>query len=157
MTKKIDDTMNNLNAANQTRERLLEKALESIVKGGHVLITSPSRRSITPLVEALRKRLGERDHVRAGYSTDDLKNMLGRHGAEVISAGYMGQFFSSVIHYMVSIAAARNNIGMETGRYSARYHLYSLFWPLLRAISLLDSLIPRTTEGGFVVVLARKK
>jgi SAM-dependent methyltransferase len=134
---------------------LLEKSIRSLKKGGHVLITVPSKRGFL-FTRRLRDRLEDRDHVRPGYTINELTDLVGGQGIRTVSIGYHGQFLSSIIHYMASMAGMKGGVKIESGSGSWLYRLYSILWPLIVMVAYIDNIIPRSVEGGFVFLLGEK-
>jgi 2-polyprenyl-3-methyl-5-hydroxy-6-metoxy-1,4-benzoquinol methylase len=137
---------------------LLDNIRDWLKLGGKAVVSTPSKKMFTKINEKLRNYVGEPEHVKEGYTIEELKKKLEKRGFQIIEAGYYGQFFSTFIHYFSSLFAKRRNVKIERGEPNLLiYKIYKILWPIMYIISRLDYLIPRKTEGGFLFLIAEKK
>jgi 2-polyprenyl-3-methyl-5-hydroxy-6-metoxy-1,4-benzoquinol methylase len=137
---------------------LLDNIHDWLKSNGKLIISTPSKKMFTKINTKLRNYVGEPDHVKEGYTIEELKEKLEKRGFNIIEAGYYGQFFSTFIHYFSSLFAKRKNVKIEIGEPNLlAYKIYKTLWPIIYLISRLDYVIPRKTEGGFLFLMAEKK
>jgi SAM-dependent methyltransferase len=142
--------------------------------GGRVIVTTPNggdRRPVT-LVKRLIGMTNERyGHVVTGYTIAEHRAMLRDAGLEPVDAGSYSKFFTESIELAINAAyvivlpkikgrTARSGTiaptsSGEMAATGAAYRVYSAVFPLLRAVSALDAILP-TRVGYAVSVVARK-
>jgi len=146
-----------------------------LVPGGRALVTTPNGDQSLPLAR-LKRLLGMSPQVYGhrvqGYTTRELGSMLAAVGLEPEGQGAYSRFFTEGIELAINLAYVKV-LGRSPGgespkegeiapasegeleRLGGAYRIYRAVYPLLRAVSHLDRLIPGS--GGYAVaVLARK-
>ncbi|MCP4404847.1 MAG: class I SAM-dependent methyltransferase [bacterium] len=128
------------------------------------------------ILNPLRKWLGfkpeDYGHVREGYSLEDLQEKLEKGGFSVQRSTTFSRFFSEGIElginfgyfFLLSRKQHRGGIkggispesGDDVARHAKSLKLYSLIYPVVKTVSLLDKLIP-FTQGYILMLSARKK
>lgn len=105
-------------------------------------------------------------HARAGYTSDELKDSMTQAG--FVSNGDSGysRFFTEMVELLINFGyvfvLSRKKGKGESGqiaptssgdmkRHGVAYRLYSLVFPLLKSISRLDALLPRSTNNAVIV------
>ncbi len=155
----------------ETLNREIDRIL---APGGAALVTTPNGDPRLP-VARLKGWIGmspaEYGHVVQGYQQDELEAMLQAQGLAPERRGAYSRFFTELAELAINFAyvkilSRRDGTGAPAGeiaptseeklrRVQKSYRMYSRIYPLVRAFSLLDKLIPG--EGGYAVaVLARK-
>jgi 2-polyprenyl-3-methyl-5-hydroxy-6-metoxy-1,4-benzoquinol methylase len=110
-------------------------------------------------------------HVREGYSLKELQEKLDKAGFQIQKATSFSRFFSEGIElginfgyfFLLSRKKHRGGIkggispesGDDVARHTKSLKLYSLIYPLVKTIALLDKLIPFTQ--GYILMLSAKK
>jgi hypothetical protein len=109
-------------------------------------------------------------HTRAGYTIAELSDALRKSGLEPKDTGGYSRFMTEMIELAVNFGyvrvLAKRHGGAQPGHIapvSARelkthglaYKIYSFLFPIARAISLLDNLLPARTNNA-VIVSAQK-
>ncbi|PIE36097.1 hypothetical protein CSA56_01405 [candidate division KSB3 bacterium] len=127
------------------------------------------------ILNPLRKWLGfkpeDYGHVREGYSLKDLQEKLDKGGFHVQRSTTFSRFFSEGIElginfgyfFLLSRKQHRGGIkggispesGDDVARHAKSLKLYSLIYPIVRTIALLDKLIP-FTQGYILMISAQK-
>jgi 2-polyprenyl-3-methyl-5-hydroxy-6-metoxy-1,4-benzoquinol methylase len=111
-------------------------------------------------------------HVREGYSLKELQEKLDKGGFHIQQSTTFSHFFSEGIElginfgyfFLLSRKQHRGGIkggispesGDDVARHAKSLKLYSLIYPVVKAVSLLDKLIP-FTQGYILMVAAKKK
>ena len=138
-------------------DSLLDNMTNLLNFNGRLIITTPAKKMFTIINKKLRNFVGEPEHVRDGYTIQELTEKLEKRKFVLENAGYYGQFFSTFIHYTSSFFAKNKDVKIEKGEPKLiLYNWYKIVWPLLYLISRLDYLIPRKVEGGFIFLVASK-
>lgn len=143
--------------------------------GGVVLVTTPSGNRRLP-VAVLKRWVGMAEaaygHRVQGYRTEELEEMLEAVGLEPEGRGAYSRFFTEVAElainfvYVKVLGRRREGGGPAAGEIAPRsaddlesvggaYRAYRRVFPLIRAFSSLDRLIPGT--GGYAVGVAARK
>ena len=127
------------------------------------------------ILNPLRKWLGfkpeDYGHVREGYSLEDLQEKLEKGGFSVQRSTTFSRFFSEGIElginfgyfFLLSHKQHRGGIkggispesGDDVARHAKSLRIYSLIYPVVKNVSLLDALIPFTQ--GYILMLSAKK
>lgn len=127
------------------------------------------------ILNPLRKWLGfkpeDYGHVREGYSLKDLQEKLEKGGFTVQDSSTFSRFFSEGIElginfgyfFLLSRKQHRGGIkggispesGDDVARHAKSLKMYSLIYPFVKTVSLLDKLIPFTQ--GYILMLSAKK
>jgi 2-polyprenyl-3-methyl-5-hydroxy-6-metoxy-1,4-benzoquinol methylase len=109
-------------------------------------------------------------HTRAGYTVAELSEVLRKSGLEPKNAGGYSRFVTEMIELAINfgyvrVLAKRHGSAQpghiapvsagELKAHGLAYRLYSLIFPIARAISLLDRLLPARTNNA-VIVAAQK-
>ena len=146
-----------------------------LAPGGRALVTTPNGDRSLPLAR-VKRLLGMSPKVYGhrvqGYTTGELASMLAAVGLEPEDQGAYSRFFTESIELAINLAYVKV-LGRSPGgespkegeiapasegelkRLGGPYRVYRAVYPLLRAVSHLDRLIPGS--GGYAVaVLARK-
>jgi SAM-dependent methyltransferase len=142
--------------------------------GGMVLITTPSGNRRLP-VAVLKRWLGMDEtaygHTVQGYRPEELEDMVREVGLEPGARGAYSRFFTELVELAINftyikVLGKRRSGGPAAGEIAPRsrddldsvggaYRAYRRVFPLIRAFSSLDRLIPG--QGGYAVgVTARK-
>jgi SAM-dependent methyltransferase len=128
------------------------------------------------ILNAVRRWLGfkpeDYGHVREGYSLKELQEKLDKGGFTIQATTSFSRFFSESIELGINFGyffllsrkkhrgGIKGGISPESGDDVARHRkslkLYSLIYPVVKTVSLLDKLIP-FTQGYILMVAARKK
>jgi SAM-dependent methyltransferase len=110
-------------------------------------------------------------HTRAGYTIPELSEALRRSGLEPIDTGGYSRFMTEMIELVINFGyvrvLAKKRGGAQPGHiapvsagelktHGLAYRVYSLIFPIARALSLLDRLLPARTNNA-VIVSARKE
>jgi len=142
--------------------------------GGRAVVTVPNG-DVRLLANKIKWRFGMTPevygHTRAGYTLPELSDALHRSGLEPKDTGGYSRFITEMIELAINFGyvsvLAKSHGGARPGRiapvssgelktHSLAYRVYSLIFPLARAISLLDRLLPARTNNA-VIVSARKE
>ena len=127
------------------------------------------------ILNPLRKWLGfkpeDYGHVREGYSLEDLQAKLEKGGFSVQCSTTFSRFFSEGIElginfgyfFLLSRKQHRGGIkggispesGDDVARHAKSLKMYSLIYPVVKTVSLLDKFIPFTQ--GYILMLSAKK
>jgi SAM-dependent methyltransferase len=154
--------------------------LERILKpGGRIILNTPNHKPFSPL-RGFRELIGQGDaehgHVRAGYSLSDVEAILPRT-LEVIKTWTYSRIFSESIdtaivcaYRIISARKKPSNLNDNSEEqvskglviteeklksFEKSFALYSKIYPLVKAVSLLDKLIPFVP--GFMRLVVLKK
>jgi 2-polyprenyl-3-methyl-5-hydroxy-6-metoxy-1,4-benzoquinol methylase len=141
--------------------------------GGKVVVTVPNGDERL-LANKIKWRLGMTPdvygHMRAGYTVSQLSDALQESGLEPKDTGGYSRFITEMIELAINFGYVRvlskSRGGTKTGHiapvsagelkaHGLAYRVYSLIFPFLRVISLLDRLLPARTNNA-VIVSARK-
>lgn len=141
--------------------------------GGHVIVTTPNGdlwKPVTLLKRVLGMTSEKYGHVVRGYNIRDHRQMLSEVGLLPVASGSYSRFFTEMIELCINYAYLRLQSSKgesardgaiapssegELTAFGKQYRLYSAVFPLLRAISRLDLLMPFFT-GYAVSVVARR-
>lgn len=141
--------------------------------GGTAVVTVPNGDERL-LANKIKWRLGMSPevygHTRAGYTLSELSHALEKAGLEPKETGGYSRFVTEMVELAINFGYVRvltkRQGGASPGHiapvssdelktHGLAYRVYSLFFPLVRAISLLDRLLPPRTNNA-VIVSARK-
>lgn len=141
--------------------------------GGQVIVTVPNG-DPKLLANRIKWRLGMTPevygHTRAGYTISELSSALRAAGLEPKDTGGYSRFLTEMIELAINYGYVRvlaKGRGAQPGHiapvsanelktHGLAYRMYSLMFPMARAISLLDRLLPARTNNA-VIVSARKE
>jgi len=105
-------------------------------------------------------------HTRAGYTVLELSDALRRSGLEPRATGGYSRFITEMIELVINFGyvrvLAKKRGGAQPGHiapvsagelktHGLAYKVYSLLFPIARAISLLDRLLPARTNNAVIV------
>jgi SAM-dependent methyltransferase len=141
--------------------------------GGKAVVTVPNG-DPRLLANKIKWRLGMTPevygHTRAGYTVPELSQALRESGLEPKETGGYSRFVTEMIELVINfgyvrVLAKRHGTAQpghiapvsvgELKTHGLAYKVYSLLFPIVRAISLLDNLLPAHTNNA-VIVTARK-
>ena len=141
--------------------------------GGHVVTTTPNGDPWKP-VSVLRRAIGmtkeKYGHQVYGYTIAQHERMLRSAGFVPVAAGSYSGFFTEVIELGINFAyttlLSRGKTGRDAGeiapttaerlaKVDKQYRMYAAAYPILRAISSMDALVP-LGDGYAVSVVARR-
>ncbi len=155
-------------------EACLRELRDTLRENGELLVTVPHWDAGMPL-NRLAYRLGfEKEfygHVRDGYTADGLREKLRKTGFEPFETRTFCRFFTEgielILNYLYQFvlkkrsihAGIKGNIAPRAEEDVKRHRLSMLFYrclyPFLKALSLMDRLIPKN-RGYILLVRARK-
>jgi SAM-dependent methyltransferase len=142
---------------------------------GVAVVTTPNGETGLPFAR-LKRWIGmhpaDYGHVVQGYRSDELQRMLGAQGLEFQRAGAYSRFFTELSELAINFAYVRilsrrsSGNGVTSGeiaptsaeklkRVERSYRAYSRIYPLVRAFSALDRIVPGS--GGYAVAVAARK
>ena len=151
------------------------RELKRILKpGGKAVVTVPNGDQRL-LANKIKWRFGMTPevygHTRAGYTLSALSEALRRSGLSPDASGGYSRFVTEMIELAINFGyvrvLAKKRGGAQPGRiapvsagefrtHGLAYRVYSLIFPIVRAISLLDRLLPARTNNA-VIVRAQKQ
>jgi SAM-dependent methyltransferase len=150
------------------------KELTRVLKaGGEAVVTVPNgdRRLLANKIKWMIGMTPEvYGHTRSGYTVAELSDALGRSGLEPCESGGYSRFVTEMIELAINFSyvrlLAKKRGGARSGQiapvssgdlqsHGLVYRLYSVMFPIVRAISLLDNMLPTRTNNA-VIVRARK-
>ena len=151
------------------------KELKRVLKrGGKAVITVPNgdRRL---LANRIKWWLGMTPdvygHTRAGYTVAELSDAIRRSGLDPEASSGYSRFVTEMIELVINfgyvrvLAKKRGSVPSghiapvsagELKTHGIAYQIYSLVFPVVRAISLLDNLLPRRTNNAVIVTALRR-
>lgn len=149
--------------------------LKRVLKpGGKAVVTVPNGDEKL-LANKIKWRFGMTPevygHTRAGYTVPELSDALRKSGLEPKATGGYSRFMTEMIELAINfgyvrVLAKRHGESQpghiapvsagELKTHGIAYQMYSLVFPIARAISLLDHLLPARTNNA-VIVSARKQ
>ena len=141
----------------------VEELARVLKPGGRLVVNTPHLRD-TPL-RRLRHRLGQTDerhgHVRPGYAMPALAALLEPRFA-VLGHRTYSRAFTELVDTAIQLALARTGkkgsakgvvvTGADLKRHGTLFRAYSVVYPVLRAVSGLDALLPR--RSGYMLIAA---
>jgi len=150
------------------------RELRRVLKpGGKAVVTVPNGDERL-LANKIKWRFGMTPevygHTRAGYTVPELSDALRKSGLEPKDTGGYSRFMTEMIELAINFGyvrvLAKRHGGAQPGHiapvsagelktHGLAYRVYSLIFPIARAISLLDRLLPARTNNA-VIVSARK-
>jgi hypothetical protein len=156
----------------------LNRELFRIVRpGGRAIITTPNG-DLAKLAVRIKDRVGmTKDtygHVRVGYTIDELRQMLATAGFRAGASGSYSQFPTEMIELGINLAYVKllsrrkqpagttehgpiaPSSGDQVRKVEKTLKLYSLIYPVCRAVSSLDVLVAPFTTGYAVAVVGSK-
>jgi hypothetical protein len=155
-------------------EACLRDLNASLKRDGDLLVTVPHWDTGMPL-NRLAYRLGFKKeyygHVRDGYTVDELTDKLRQAGFEPFETRTFCRFFTEgielILNYVYQFVlkkksiheGIKGNIAPRT-KEDVKQHrlsmvLYRVLYPFLKALSLLDRLIP--THRGYILLIRSRK
>lgn len=160
----------------QTDVKPLNREIARVVgPGGVAVVTTPNGNTRLP-VAVLKRLLGmgpeAYGHVVQGYRTPELEAMLEEVSLVPESRGAYSRFFTELAELAINFAyvklLSRRKGGPEVDQgtiapssedqlkaVQKTYRMYSMIYPLVRAFSALDALVPG--RGGYAVAVAARK
>lgn len=152
----------------------LREVMRVLKPGGKAVVTVPNGDEKL-LANKIKWRFGMMPevygHIRAGYTVPELSDALRKSGLDPKETGGYSRFVTEMIELIINFGyvrvLARKDGGARPGHiapvsanelstHGLAYRLYSLIFPIARAISLLDHLLPAQTNNA-VIVSARKQ
>jgi SAM-dependent methyltransferase len=141
--------------------------------GGQALITVPNGDPQLP-ANRVKRILGMTSavygHSRAGYTMSELRTCIGNSGLiPVRNSGY-SRFFTEVIELVINygyvFVLSRQDDSNQAGKiaptsssemkqHGLAYKIYAVSYPILRAVSLLDRLLPESNNHAVIVGAVR--
>jgi SAM-dependent methyltransferase len=158
-----------------TDVRPLNREIARVLRpGGMAVVTTPNGDTRLP-VSVLKRLVGmtpeHYGHVVQGYRADELEAMLHEVGLVPERRGAYSRFFTELAELGINFAyvkvlsrngtsaAPKGTIAPSSSdqlrRVEKSYRMYSRIYPLMRAFSALDSLVPG--EGGYAVAVTARK
>lgn len=146
-----------------------------LAPGGLAIVTTPNGDESLP-VARLKRLVGMRPadygHVVQGYTQRELAAMMREAGLEVVGRGAYARFFTELAElainfaYVKLLARRKRHPGAKPGTIAPAseeqlravektYRAYAAVYPLVRAFSSLDALVPGA--GGYAVAVAARK
>jgi len=158
-----------------TDQEFIHEMYRVLKDDGTLYITVPHTEENGLILNSLRKWLGfkpeDYGHVREGYSLKDLQDKLETGGFRIRQSTTFSRFFSEGIElginfgyfFLLSRKQHRGGIkggispesGDDVARHAKSLKLYSYMYPIVKVVSLLDTLIP-FTQGYILMVSAEK-
>ena len=147
----------------------LQEIYRIINPDGNFIVTVPNG-DPKLLANRVKNRIGmnpeQYGHTRAGYSLSELEQATLQAG--FITTGYGGysRFFTEMMELMINFSyvfiLSRNEANISKGHiapttvgelktHGTAYRLYSVFFPILKAISSLDILLPTRTNNAVII------
>ena len=134
--------------------------------GGTLVVNTPHRRE-TPL-RRFRHAIGQTDekhgHLRPGYDVEDLRALLAPAFTLTGSHTY-SRFFTELVDTGIQWGVSRLGkkpaskglvvTGADLGRHRKVFRAYSVVYPVVKAVSSLDGLIPFAT--GYMLIAAARR
>jgi len=138
----------------ESDSEFIEELYRVLKPGGTLVVNVPNPRQ--GVMRWLKSRLGQTDeahgHVRPGYSTDALRELLG-HKFTIQSSASYSRLFSDLVDTGITFAldllkkGGRSKKGTvvtgdDLGRLKKSFTLYSILYPFVSLFVRLDSLFP---------------
>jgi ubiquinone/menaquinone biosynthesis C-methylase UbiE len=134
--------------------------------GGTLVVNTPARRET--LLRSFRHAIGQTDekhgHLRPGYDPRELRALL-TPAFTFGEAHTYSRFFSELVDTGIQLGVSRLGkqpaskglvvTGGDMARHRKAFRAYSLVYPLVKAVSALDGLIP-FTPGYMLIAAARR-
>lgn len=134
--------------------------------GGTLVVNTPARRDTR--LRRLRHALGQTDekhgHVRPGYTPEELRALLSPAFA-IAEWHYYSRFFSELVDTGIQWGVARLGkkpqakglvvTGHDMEKHRRLFRAYSVIYPVVRAVSSLDALLPTST--GYMLIAAARR
>jgi 2-polyprenyl-3-methyl-5-hydroxy-6-metoxy-1,4-benzoquinol methylase len=156
------------------RDQPFLRELNRVLKpGGKAVVTVPNGDERL-LANKIKWRFGMTPdvygHTRAGYTVVELSDALRKSGLEPKDTGGYSRFMTEMVELAINFSyvrvLAKRHGGAQPGHiapvsagelktHGLAYKMYSLIFPIARAISLLDRLLPARTNNA-VIVSAQK-
>ncbi len=157
-----------------TDQECIHEMFRVLKNEGTVYITVPHTNNGL-ILNTVRKWLGfkaeDYGHVRDGYSLKDLQEKLDKGGFQIQKSTTISRFFSEGIElginfgyfFLLSRKKHRGGIkggispesGDDVARHAKALKIYSLIYPFVKTLALLDKLIPFTQ--GYILMVSAKK
>jgi 2-polyprenyl-3-methyl-5-hydroxy-6-metoxy-1,4-benzoquinol methylase len=158
-----------------TDQEFLHEMYRTLKDQGSVYITVPHTAKGL-ILNHVRRWLGftpeDYGHVREGYTLKDLQEKLDKAGFQVQKSTTFSRFFSEGLElginfgYFFLLSRKKHRGGIKGGispesgddvvRHKTSLRVYTLMYPIVKTIALLDKLIP-FTQGYILMVAAKKK
>jgi SAM-dependent methyltransferase len=109
-------------------------------------------------------------HTRAGYTLAELSQSVEQAGFKPVNQGGYSRFFTEMMELIVNFGyvfvLSRKKGGAQPGHiapatsnelktHGAAYRLYSLAYPVMRLVSLLDNLLPASSNNAVIVIATK--
>jgi len=152
----------------------LKELKRVLKKEGRALVTVPNGDSRL-LANRIKWRLGMTPqvygHTRSGYTLDELTATVSQAGLHPLDFGGYSRFFTEMIELVINFGyvfvLSKKQGGARPGqiaplsagelnKHGMVYRLYSLFFPLARAVSSLDALLPKKTDNAVIVMAVKQ-
>lgn len=152
----------------------LKELKRVLKKEGRALVTVPNGDSHL-LANRIKWRLGMTPqvygHTRSGYTLDELAAAVSLAGLQPTDFGGYSRFFTEMVELVINFGyvyvLSKKKGGTKPGqiapvsagefnKHGMAYRLYSLFFPLARAVSSLDALLPRKTDNAVIVMAVKQ-
>lgn len=149
----------------------LKEVRRIIKKSGFSVITVPHYKK-NSILRRFKNLIGMKDeiygHIRPGYKIDDIKELVEKSGFEIEKVKFYSGSFTELVELILNIAFVFS--GRKTRSYkgiisplkeedlSSRkflFKVHGIFYPFLRAFSLLDRLL--IFQKGYVIALKVRK
>ena len=154
---------------------LNEEIARVLAPGGLGIVTTPNgdeRLPVARLKRLVGMRPEEYGHVVQGYTTSQLETMMKGAGLEVVGRGAYSRFFTEFAElainfaYVKVLARRKRHPEVREGTIAPSseeqlravektYRAYAAVYPVVRAFSALDALVPGS--GGYAVAVAARK
>lgn len=143
-----------------------------LAPGGRLVVTTPNGDSRLP-VAVIKRWVGmgpeEYGHVVQGYRREELERMVESVGLAPVAAGAYSRFFTELLELGINFAyvkllGGRDEEGddeiapateEDLEEVGGAYRAYALVYPVIRAVSCLDALLPG--DGGYAVSVVAEK
>lgn len=155
----------------QDDERCLDEVDRVLEPGGTLYLSTPTEGGLLNWVKPrIGLTLDQYGHVREGYRLADLEDRLALRGYRVVERATYSYFFTEALEMAINAvfvligrrkkaaSSAANRDGhispqseAEFAKHRKQLKLYSLVYPVFRAVALLDRLCPR--GSGYALVL----
>ena len=133
--------------------------------GGRLVVNTPHLKRTA--LRRLRHALGQTDekhgHLRPGYTPARLAELFGPHFVMGPSRTYL-RFFSELVDTLVNVALERMGkrpsakgmvvTGSDLSRHRRTFRLWGMLYPLVRAVTRLDGIVP---ASGYMLIVGAER
>jgi ubiquinone/menaquinone biosynthesis C-methylase UbiE len=133
--------------------------------GGRLVVNTPHRKST--LLRRFRHAIGQTDekhgHLRPGYSASDIEQLAGgafRLEAHLTYSRFFSELLDTVINWGVERLGKKGSAkgmvvtGGDVERHRKLFRAYSTIYPIVRAVSRLDALVP---ASGYMLIASLRR